>query len=257
MRTIFYNPEIDLCLSHYGIEIPIVDDRALQVFKQFKEEVDQSITILDTELVPIITKEDLLLCHKEEFVEDLYRSEKSLEREILKAYELVDDEGNFHRYNPSNQIKKLSSAFDIILTQVGVTYLASKNSLQTGFSYFLGGGMHHAMTFGGRGFCLINDIVISLRKLQKENLIKTAWVIDVDAHKGDGTAECTALDSSIITLSIHMNEGWPLNSGTVRSPWFIPSNIDIGVEENDEKQYLSKLKDGLLELKEQYCSQRS
>jgi len=48
-----------------------------------------------------------------------------------------------------------------------------------------------------RSFCLVNDLVIALRRLQFENRIRSAWVIDVDAQQGDGTAAITAGDQSI------------------------------------------------------------
>lgn len=69
-------------------------------------------------------------------------------------------------------------------------------------SYYLGGGMHHSMSFAGRGFCLVNDMVITLRKMQAEGLIKTAWIVDVDVHKGDGAPEILQNDSTIQTFSI-------------------------------------------------------
>ena len=244
---IYYHPDCDLRFSDFGIEIPIVDDRALKVFTHLKE-INSSLAFTNLNLIPKISKVDLLRVHNSDFIDRLYSDYYDLEREMLLCYELVDHDGQYHRYNPKNAKKNFKDAFDIILYQVGLTYLSTKDCLQSGFSYFLGGGMHHSMSFGGRGFCLINDIVISLRKLQNEKLIKTAWVIDVDAHKGDGTAELTARDSSIVTMSLHMHEGWPLNSGSVRDPWFIPSNVDIGLAVGEEDQYLFKLEKGLLEL---------
>jgi acetoin utilization deacetylase AcuC-like enzyme len=244
---IFYNPEFDLKFSDYGIEIPIEDDRGLQVFETLKKH-DSSLMYFDAENVPLLSKEDILLAHKLEYVTRLYGSYSELEQEIFSCYELQDEFGKFHRYNPKNAKKDFTRAFDCILKQAGMTYYSTKDSLKTGFSYFLGGGMHHAMSFAGRGFCLVNDIVIAIRKLQKENLITTAWVIDVDAHKGDGTAEITSNDSSIVTMSIHMKEGWPLDSGSVRDPWFIQCKVDIGIAESEEHLYLAKLSAGLLEL---------
>jgi acetoin utilization deacetylase AcuC-like enzyme len=126
-------------------------------------------------------------------------------------------------------------------------YQASSKALQTGFSFFLGGGMHHAMSFSGRGFCLVNDIVIVLKKLQSENLINHAWVIDLDAHKGDGTAELTHDNPSISTFSIHMKNGWPLNQENKLDPCFIPNDLDIEIASGEEEKYLEKLKLGLLE----------
>lgn len=248
---VIYNPEFDLCFSKYGIEIPIVDDRAQKVFLNIKK-LFPELEFTTTNDCPIITKEDLLLVHNKEYIEDLYRSYKSLEFQILTAYELIDINGVYHRYNPQNASQNFEHAFKIVLGQVGLTYLTMKLALNNSFSYFLGGGMHHAMTFGGRGFCLVNDLLIGIRKLQNESLVKQVWVIDVDAHKGDGTAEITKRDSSVTTLSIHMKEGWPLNSGSVRDPWFIPSNVEIGIDSNEESQYLEKLELGLLELANNY-----
>ncbi len=248
---IFYHPDCDLKFSDFGVEIPIVDDRASSVFNELHR-IDPTLSYTNLDLIPFITRSDLLLAHNPDFIDRLFGSYAQLEREMLTCYELIDEDGKYHRYNPKNAKKDFTRALDIVLKQVGLTYFSTKAALTSGFSYFLGGGMHHAMSFGGRGFCLVNDIVITLRKLQNENLIKTAWVIDVDAHKGDGTAEITKRDSSIATLSIHMKEGWPLDSGSVRDPWFIPCNVDIGVDVNEESLYLEKLKEGLLQLEENY-----
>ena len=110
--------------------------------------------------------------------------------------------------------------------------------------------MHHAQRDYGAGFCLLNDIVIAIRKLQAETLIQTAWVIDVDAHKGDGTATLTHGDDSTTTLSIHMAHGWPLDgvpydSTGKRNPSFIPSDVDIPIAAGEDHLYVSKLKEGL------------
>jgi len=248
---ILYNPECDLKFSEYGVEIPIVDDRALKVFESLKKD-DPSLAYFPLEKIPSITRDDLLLAHNKDFVDRLYGSYAELEREMLSCYELVDEDGHYHRYNPKKAKKDFTRAFDVVLKQVGLTYACASEALKNGFSYFLGGGMHHAMSFGGRGFCLVNDIVIALRKLQNENKIQTAWVIDVDAHKGDGTSEITKTDRSIITLSLHMKEGWPLDSGSVRDPWFIPCNIDVGIDVGEEATYLDKLQAALKELETNY-----
>jgi acetoin utilization deacetylase AcuC-like enzyme len=110
--------------------------------------------------------------------------------------------------------------------------------------------MHHAQRDYGSGFCLLNDIVIAIRKLQAENAIKRAWVVDVDAHKGDGTAALTERDDSVKTLSIHMAKGWPLDgekyiAGGKLNPSFIPSDIDIPIGEDEDQLYVTKLEEGL------------
>ncbi|MEJ2475432.1 MAG: hypothetical protein P8Y74_16325, partial [Desulfobacterales bacterium] len=80
------------------------------------------------------------------------------------------------------------------------------------------------------------------------------WIIDVDAHKGDGTAALTAGDASITTLSVHMAHGWPLDGSPVlpdgrTNPCFIPSNIDIPIASGEEPHYLERLEQGLGQMK--------
>lgn len=249
--NIFYHPQNDLILSDYGIEIPVAGDRALKVFESIKD-INPHLQTFDLNLLPKITSTDLLRVHNEDYVSRLYGSEAELLSELMSCFELVNADGSFNRYNPIKATKKLSDAFGIILKRIAMTYASSKSALENGFSYHLGGGMHHAMSFGGRGFGLLNDIVISIRKLQADGLIKTAWVVDVDAHKGDGTSELTKNDDSIVTLSIHMKDGWPLDQGTSDDPWFIPSNIEIGIGSDENKTYLMRLKVGLEEMESQF-----
>jgi acetoin utilization deacetylase AcuC-like enzyme len=49
-----------------------------------------------------------------------------------------------------------------------------------------------------------------------------------------------------------MKEGWPLNSGSVKDPWFIPCSVDIGIDNGEEDQYLARLEAGLLEMEERF-----
>ncbi len=248
---IFYHPDCDLRFSQYGIEIPIEDDRAAKVF-DFLQRLNPQLTFASLDLYPPLTRQQLMLVHDKTYVDKLFGNVEQLEKAFLVSYELQDINGNYHRYNPATRKNDFFHARNIILQQASLTFFSSKKSLETGFSYFLGGGMHHAMSFGGRGFCLINDIVIAVKLLQKEKLIKNVWVVDVDVHKGDGTAELTHNDPSITTLSIHMKNGWPLNSGNPNDPWFIPSTIDIGIEKGQEAQYLDQLKNALLTCEKQY-----
>lgn len=251
-NNIFYHPNNDLVLADYGIEIPVAGDRALKVFESIRE-LHPELKVFDLNLLPKITNVDLLRVHNSDYVSRLYGSEVELLNELMSCFELINSDGSFNRYNPNKATKKLSDAFGIILNRVAMTYVSSKAALESGFSYHLGGGMHHAMSFGGRGFGLLNDIVIALRKLQSEGLIKTAWVVDVDAHKGDGTSELTQDDDSLITLSIHMRDGWPLDQGNPDTdPWFIPSNVEIGIGTEENRTYLTKLKAGLEEMESRF-----
>ena len=91
----------------------------------------------------------------------------------------------------------------------GGTVKAGELAVTHGCAINLGGGFHHASPSRGEGFCLIADVAISIRKLQRSGKIKTALVIDTDAHQGNGTILCFAGDSAIHTYSIHQEGIYP------------------------------------------------
>lgn len=228
----------------FGIQIPL-EVRFAKIHDYLKDNFGEDIFMNISKNVIPFGKEDLLLAHTPQYVKTLLGTETETEKAIMTCFELIDENGKYHRYNPKEAKYPLRELVDRTLLQAASSYQSMQLALKNGFNYFLGGGMHHAMSFGGRGFCLINDIVIGLRKLQKEGPVNSAWVIDIDAHKGDGTAELTTNDSTIFTLSIHMKNGWPLDTDCKSSPVFIPSTVDIPIAEGEEHLYLTNLQTGL------------
>ena len=251
---IIYDENLKEGLVEFGIEIPIHHSRAARTFEKLKGHKILGPKIdrwLINSINETITHKDLLRVHSDEYVARLY-SDK-LEDEIIRTFELIDENGRYFRYNPDNATIPLTQLFDRLLSKVAGTVQCCRVALEKEFCFAFGGGMHHAKRDYGAGFCLVNDIVIALRKLQAENLIRTAWVIDMDAHKGDGTAVLTQEDSSITTLSIHMAHGWPLDGADYdpqgrQNPSFVPSDIDIPVAADENHLYVVKLEEGLEKL---------
>lgn len=246
---LIYHPHLSSQLESYGVTVPLRDDRSHRTYEALRQEFPGKFDLVDISKWKPLSKSELLLAHTGSFVEALFDSKKSREK-VIECFELYDSSGKPNRYNPSLAKKDLAEMVEDILLQGRGTAFSMKEALTEGISFFLGGGMHHAMADGGRGFCLINDLVIGIRKLQEENLVKKAWIIDIDAHKGDGTAALTCDDNSIKTLSIHMEKGWPLDIGSGEGPWRIPSDVDIPIPVKGEVQYLDKLEKGLTELRE-------
>ena len=237
-----FNKDTHLNLIDYGIEIPLLGQRGRLVLDFIKENFPKDKLFLDDLTAP--TKEQLIFAHDKKFINRLYQDPT---KDLMQAFELVAPNGSYHRYKPEGAKREVDDLFKRISHQVSGTILTCEFALKTMFAFHLGGGLHHAMKSGGRGFCLINDIVIAARQMQNEHSLKNIWVIDIDAHKGDGTAALTKDDTTITTLSIHMKEGWPMDMGDGSEDWFIPSDIDIPVSSNDN--YNSKLEKGLTKLK--------
>jgi acetoin utilization deacetylase AcuC-like enzyme len=251
---ILYDENLNEGLFEFGIEIPVLASRAAKTFEFLKSHKILGAHIDQWHIPKIeeqITREDLLRVHSRDYVDRLYSPE--LEQELIRTFELIDDQGNYHRYNPAKAALPLTRLFDRTLATVASTAQSCRAALDKKFCFAFRGGMHHAQQNYGAGFCPLNDIVIAIRKLQAEKHIRTAWVIDVDAHKGDGTAALTQGDDSITTLSIHMARGWPLDgdehdSAGHLNPSFIPSDIDIPIGLGGDNSYVPRLEEGLLQL---------
>jgi acetoin utilization deacetylase AcuC-like enzyme len=252
---ILYDPHIPVGLFEFGIQIPIQDSRATRTLAELKR--SRELASLPSwhvdQIDQRLSKDDLLRVHTPAHVADLYAGADRLERVITATYELIDSAGNFHRYDPAQATRPLTDLFQRILRISAGTAQCGELALSHGFCYYFSGGMHHAHADHGSGFCLINDIVIAARKLQAERGVNKVWIIDTDAHKGDGTAAITTGDDTISTLSIHMAHGWPLDGpqtlpGSEPNPVFTPSDIDIPIAAGEESTYLERLQNGLAQL---------
>jgi len=114
--------------------------------------------------------DDVRLVHGDGYVDRLLHGELSAQEEM--QMELP--------YSP-----ELVKAFWLM---AGGSILAAERALQDGIGFNIGGGFHHAYPDHGEGFCMIHDVAIAIRKMQKLGRIKRAMTVDCDVHHGNGTA---------------------------------------------------------------------
>lgn len=120
-------------------------------------------------------------------------------------------------------------------TAVGGTILTAKLALQHGIACNTAGGTHHAFPSFGSGFCIFNDLAIALKVLQSQGLIRTALIVDLDVHQGDGTAFIFKGDQSVFTFSMHCGVNFP---GRKQQ-----SDLDVPLAENTgDTVYLAELR---------------
>src|SRR5438046_1794793 len=171
---------------------------------------------------------DILLVHTPEYVQKLktgtLSAREELEMEIPYSPELV-------------------RAFWLA---AGGSILAAQHALKDGVGFNIGGGFHHAFPDHGEGFCMIHDVAVAIRRMQRDNKIRTAMTVDCDVHQGNGTAaifgstrasseplpsgSASALTSSgakmrgahagdVFTISLHQHNNYPA--------WKPHSSIDV------------------------------
>jgi acetoin utilization deacetylase AcuC-like enzyme len=114
-----------------------------------------------------------------------------------------------------------ASVYGAFLLMAGASIRASEIALAGGLAMNVGGGFHHAFADRGEGFCIFNDIAVSIRETQRRGLAARIAVIDCDLHQGNGTARIFQGDESVFTFSIHQEHNYPVKE---RSDW------DIGLE---------------------------
>ena len=193
---------------------------------------------------------DILLVHTPQYVQKLKTGTLSpreeMEMEIPYSRNLVD-------------------AFWLA---AGGSILAGRQCLIDRVCISIGGGFHHAFPDHGEGFCMIHDVAVAIRRLQRDDKIRSAMIVDCDVHQGNGTAaifagtrsESLALPSvsssrlnersgaqtkmhgaqrgDVFTISLHQHNNYPV--------WKPPSSIDVDLPDGvGDDDYLAWLDNAL------------
>ena len=134
--------------------------------------------------------EDVSLVHTREYVHKLKTGTLSAREELQMEIP----------YSP-----ELVRAFWLA---AGGSILAADYALDHGVAITIGGGFHHAFPDHGEGFCMINDIAVAIRCMQRDGKIRTAMTVDCDVHQGNGTAVIFGT-GSLPSYRVLANSGGP------------------------------------------------
>jgi acetoin utilization deacetylase AcuC-like enzyme len=72
---------------------------------------------------------------------------------------------------------------------------------------------HHCEADRSRGFCLINNVAVAARVLQREFGLQRILILDWDVHHGNGTQHSFEDDPGVLYVSLH-GHPWTLYPGT-------------------------------------------
>ena len=145
----------------------------------------------------------------------------------------------------------------------GGSILAAEYALRDSVAFNIGGGFHHAFPDHGEGFCMIHDVAVAIRRMQKDGKISRAMTVDCDVHHGNGTAAIFAgkqkagggplpssfgvtsssaalkmvertSEADVFTISLHQQNNYP----AVKPPSSIDVNLPDGTGNDDYLHWL-------------------
>lgn len=125
------------------------------------------------------------------------------------------------------------------------TSAACDAALKTRVAINIGGGYHHAASDQGGGFCVYSDAPIAIKALQTAGKIKSALIVDTDAHQGNGFSEVACSLKNVYVLDFYDESVYPRPK--VQESWSVPLRA-----RTDGATYLKKLKEILPQAIEKY-----
>ena len=86
---------------------------------------------------------------------------------------------------------------------------------------------HHCLPDFPNGFCLLANIAVALQASRTEQPDLKVAVVDWDVHHGNGTEAIYLDDRATLTISIHQENNYPLDTGSADVRGADNSNINI------------------------------
>jgi histone deacetylase 11 len=123
--------------------------------------------------------------------------------------------------------------------QVKGTIMAGEMAMKNKWCVNIGGGMHHASSDDGGGWCLYSDIPLSIKNLMTKKEISKSMIIDLDVHQGNGIERDLSKfpKKSIYMIDCYNHSLYPCDDDAKKA-----INIDIDVTENTtDKKYLASI----------------
>ena len=173
--------------DHYVIDLPPHHTFPIQKYRLVREQLLAEGTLGSEDLLEptLVAPTDVRLVHTREYWDRL--ASGTLPDSAIRRMGLPWSEALVRRSRASVQ----------------GTLTAARIAIRDRVAFNLGGGTHHAFPDRGEGYCVLNDIAIAIRCLQRDAWMQRIAIIDCDVHQGNGTAAIFADEPDVYTFSIH------------------------------------------------------
>lgn len=215
--------------DHYVIDLPLHHTFPIQKYRLIREQLVAEGTLSPEELLEptLVTPQDVRLVHTAEYWERL--TSGTLTPSAVRRMGLPWSEALVRRSRASVQ-GTLTAARIAILERIAVN---------------LAGGTHHAFPDRGEGYCVLNDVAIAIRCLQRDAWMQRMAILDCDVHQGNGTAAIFAEEPDVFTFSLHGAKNYPLVK--------VPGSLDIALPDGTgDEEYQATLEKAVPRILEEF-----
>jgi len=200
--TILYSDELKN--YDFGPGHPFRSDRFVSFLKLYKEKLGKNKHFELVKNNELASDEELEFWHTKDYIQ------------AMKAASSGITIPNLHRFISQDNVNPISREFPKGIEKGARTVV--KNSLlaldfvqrkRSEKAVNIGGGLHHAKSSYGEGFCVYNDVVIAARYAMKKYDLKRILILDTDAHAGNGTCEAFYSDPNVLFIDLHQRGIYP------------------------------------------------
>lgn len=146
---------------------------------------------------PPATMDDLLRVHTSEYIQAVQSlsDPHPPESVVRSAVQYGLGEGDTPYFNNMHNITNAAVGGSVAAAQLVMSGNAKR-------AVHLAGGLHHAATNHGAGFCVYNDAAVAIAAIRQQYHARVLY-IDTDVHHGDGVQWVFYTDPNVFTFSIH------------------------------------------------------
>lgn len=155
---------------------------------------------LDMRSAPMASREALLRVHPETYLDDFKRLSDAGGGELGRRTPFAS--GGY-------EIAALSAGLAVAAVDAVIT-----GALENAYALSRPPG-HHCLPDFPNGFCLMANIAVAIEAAQSKGLAQRVVVLDWDVHHGNGTEAIYYERDDVLTISLHQEGNYPLDTGAV------------------------------------------
>jgi len=188
----------------FGLGHPFRSDRFDSFLKLYGEKLgdDKNFELVEND--GLAGDEELRLWHTEEYIQ------------VAKAASAGIEVSNIFNFISQDNINPLTRSFPKGIEEAARAVVKSSimavDYVQQGKSekaVSVGGGLHHAMSGYGEGFCVYNDVVIAVKHAIAKYNLERILILDTDAHAGNGTCKAFYSEPRVLFIDLHQGGIYP------------------------------------------------